>query len=238
MEKSGIIKTAALATTILGGLAIAAPNALAQETPPPSEGGASGTRLFLFSPVGPGQGNGVIGMGGKVFLFLPTYDLHYVRGLLDQLDLYFDLNTLVVINAVDLGLRVRAVGDADAGFALGIKAGVSPLFAFLSLGDAGTAGAVSFAATPGLVVSFGGRSTQFTLGFDLPIYFGSAGFVAGGEASSTGTSSDITLVGRPAASIEWLVGSTTNMYIQASGLISFASVGGFFGPIVAIGAAW
>ncbi|MBI4822439.1 MAG: hypothetical protein HY791_39630 [Deltaproteobacteria bacterium] len=198
-----------------------------------AEADASAGNLFLYSPVGPGQGESVFGVGGRVYLFIPTFDLHYVRGLTDYLDLYFDLNSLVVINQVDLGLRARLVGDASSRFSMALKAAANPTFLFLKFRDAEP---VSFAATPGIVFGFGGPTTQFTVGFDLPIYFGSAGFAAGESGAPPG--SKVQLVGRPNIGVEWRVGDSANMYIQASSLIGFSdSVSDFVGPIVGIGAA-
>ncbi|MCK6545210.1 hypothetical protein L6R52_05025 [Myxococcota bacterium] len=192
---------------------------------------------FVFSAIGPGAGNGTIAMGGRVYLILPTYDLHYIRGLTDRLDFVFDLSTLGVISEAGLSLRFRLLGEQDSGFALGVKAGVTPLFAFIAAAD-NAAGGVAFAATPGLVASFGSRTTQFSLGLDAPIYFGAAAF-ATGDDSGSGSTSGTTVTLRPAATIEFPVSATTNMYVQASGIVFTESeASGFFGPILAVGAAW
>lgn len=193
---------------------------------------------FTFSAVGPGQGNGTIAMGGRVYLIIPTYDLHYIRGLTDRLDFVFDLATLGIISEAGLSLRFRLLGDLGSGFALGVKAGVTPAFVFVAAAS-NAAGGVAFAATPGLVASFGSRTTQFSLALDAPIYFGAAAFATGDGDSGTGASSGTTVTLRPAATIEFPVSDTTNMYVQASGLVFTESeASGFFGPILAVGASW
>src|SRR5262245_53670433 len=60
---------------------------------------------FIVSPFGPGEGFGTIGMGGRVYLIIPTYDLNYVRGLTDEFDFVLNINTLGVITFADIGLR-------------------------------------------------------------------------------------------------------------------------------------
>ncbi len=192
--------------------------------------------LFIFSAIGPGQGHGTIGMGGRVYLFVPTYDLHYVRGLTNSLDFFFSLNSLAIINLADIGLRFRLFGDPDSGFSFALKGSATPFVFFIGVGGTGAA-ATAIGATPGALVSFGGRSVQFTFSFDVPIFFGGAFIASGSGSSSSGSNFQVTEVFRPAATIEFPASvNSTNMYVQAAAYIS--NSGQFFGPILAVGAAW
>ena len=192
--------------------------------------------LFVFSANGPGAGRGAIGMGGRVFIFLPLYDVNYARGFTDDLDLVVNISTLGIITFADLGMRLRLLGSSDAGFALALKAVASPTIFLISFGE-GAAGAVAFGATPGVVASFGSPRTQFSLGLDVPIFFGAAGFATVGGEGGTASGGDVTTTLRPSATIEFGVSPTVNMYIQAQGYIPI-DVTGFVGPFLAVGAIW
>lgn len=200
------------------------------------EGGGQQS-YFLFSPIGPGAGNGTIGMGGRVYLVIPTYDLNYVRGIGDAFDFVLNLNSLGVISIADIGVRFRLVGEPDSGFSMALKAAGTPVVFFIAVGG-DTAGGFFFGLTPGVAFGFGSRSTQFTIGFDVPIFLGSAGFVTGDGDSRTESSSGVATVLRPSATIEFGVSEGLNMYVQASAYVATEGEGGFIGPILAVGAAW
>jgi hypothetical protein len=192
--------------------------------------------MFVFSANGPGAGKGAIGMGGRVYLIVPTFDLNYVRGFSDNFDFVLNLSTLGVITFSDVGVRFKLAGSRESGFALALKAAATPVFYFLSVGS-GTSGGVAFGATPGIVASFGGQTTQFSLGFDFPMFFGAAAFATGDGNSSSASTGDFTPTLRPSATIEFPVGDTTGMYVQAQGIIPLED-GGVLAPIIAVGAEW
>lgn len=192
---------------------------------------------FVFSAVGPGEGHGAVGLGGRVFLILPTFDINYARGITDNLDVILNASTLGIITLADVGIRYRFVGGADSGFSMAVKAAATPFLFFVAVAD-GAAGSVAFAATPGLVASFGGETVQFSLGVDVPMLLAGATAIAGGGSGATSSGTGFEPIVRPSATIEFPVSDTTNMYIQASAYVAPQLDGFVMGPIMAVGASW
>lgn len=223
---TGLIRSSLAGVALLAVLA-AAPAAEAQQQ-----------SKFVYSPVGPGAGHGTISMGGRVFLFVPTFDLNYVRGITDNFDFVLNLSTLGVLNLADIGVRMRLVGTPDSGFSLGLKAAPTIVASFFAAAGEASGGFV-FGLTPGVVLGFGSRATQFSLAAEFPMVLAGAGFVTGGGGGGSASGTDFVPFLRPAATIEFPVGETTNMYVQAQAYVALKSVDtGFIGPIIALGAAW
>jgi len=211
----------------LAGLAAPAAVAHAEDAP------------FIFSPVGPGAGHGAIGLGGKVHMVVPElyvpipfFDFHYVRSFTENFDLRLSLNTLLVANYGDLGVRLHFGTPA---FSFGLTASLTTVVVVFGGKDSGGA-AASFAATPGAFVGFGSHSFQFSIGADVPMFF-AAGAIANigssGSAGLTGFSPTV----RPSIAIEFPVSASTNLYIQGSAMI-IPDAKFIVGPMLAIGASF
>ena len=219
---------------LISGLTIA--SLVAMSGPAMADEAELDQNIFVFSANGPGEGKGAIGMGGQFIIIIPTFDINYLRGFTDDLDLTFNMSTLGIISIADLGARYRLFGSTDSGFAVGVKGAVTVLPIFIAAGGS-AAGAIGFAATPGITVSFGGKRTQFSLVADFPLWLAGAVGGASGGVSDGGTTSGFEPSMRPGLVIEFPVGDTTNMYVKASGIIPL-SAGTFFGPLIGVGAVW
>ncbi|MFO0722559.1 MAG: hypothetical protein U1E65_02170 [Myxococcota bacterium] len=195
---------------------------------------------YVFSPVGPGAGHGAIGLGGKLhmvvptsYIPVPTFDLNYVRGFTENLDLRFTLDSLIVANYADLGLRLH-FGSPE--FSFGINAGLTTIFMVIGGKDGGGA-AVAVAGTPGAFIGFGSRSVQVSVGADVPMFFATGAIANLGGSSNSAGLSGFALTVRPSIAVEFPVSGSTNLYIQGSAMIipdaSFA-----VGPMLAVGAAF
>jgi hypothetical protein len=205
--------------------------ALAAEAPAQAE-----TRPFLFSAAGPSAGQTNIGLGARFFLFIPTFDLHVVHGLTDFLHFELRGSTLGVVNFLDAGVRMRLLGGDAA--SLGLRANGSLVAFGFSAGDASTAG-VAGGVTPGAFFSFGSSKVQLTLGADLPIFFGGAAVVSGGNSIASGSGSGASLAVRPAVGIEFPVGAGTNLYIQGQFyIVDLTESPKPFGPLISVGASF
>lgn len=122
----------------------------------------------------------------------------------------------------------------DERFSLALRADASAVLAAVVSAGASAAGGAG-GVTPGVIVSFGSSRTQFSLGCDVPMFFGGAVIGKGGSAATSGFGYTI----RPAATIEFAVGESTNMYIQGQVWIQPESRGSpYVLPTIAIGAAW
>jgi hypothetical protein len=222
---------------------VAALLALGLWTPPAHAAEPAGEKYeqnFVYSAVGPGAGHGAISMGGRVFLIVPTFDLNYARGITDEFNLLFNLSTLGIISLMDLGVRYRLLGNLDSGFSLALKGAVTAAVLFVAAGSNAAGGGI-FGATPGIVASFGGRRTQFSIGADVPIVFAGGTFFTGGNAGGSAGTTDTIVLLRPTATLEFPVGETTNMYVQAQFYSVLAPSNAnttFVGPIFAVGAVW
>ncbi len=212
----------------LAGLAAPAAVAHAEDAP------------FIFSPVGPGAGHGAIGLGGKVHMVVPElyvpipfFDFHYVRSFTENFDLRLSLNTLLVANYGDLGVRLHFGGPE---FSFGLNASLTTFFVVFG-GKDGGGGLASFAATPGAFVGFGSPTFQFSIGADVPLFFAAGAFAnIGGDSAGTGLTGFKAMV-RPSAAIEFPVSASTNLYIQGSAMI-IPDVKFIVGPMLAIGASF
>jgi hypothetical protein len=200
---------------------------------------AEPSERFIYSGMGPGAGEGVISLGGRGFIVpaatyipLPTFELNYVRGLSSAFDLELHVSTLGLLTFADFGTRFRILGDERASLAL--RADLTGLLlAVANNNGSGAAGAGG--VTPGVIFSFGSRSTQFVLGCDAPMILGAA------LASSNGQGGSASGFGwglRPSATLEFPVGLSTNMYVQAAVWIMRPDVDAQVMPTLAVGAAW
>ncbi len=205
---------------------------LAAPTAARAEDGATTQLSFMHSNMGPGAGNGTISMGGRIYLILPTFDMGYKYGILDNLDFELHLSTLGILNMLETGVQARLMGDA--GFSLGVRGDLAIQAVFLAVGD-GAAGGVGFGFVPGVIASFGGQRFQLTLAADFPLSFaGAASVSGGGSGAATGFGASL----RPSVTAEFGVGVETSMYIQLQALMALTGGSGVFAPIIALGASW
>ncbi len=197
-----------------------------------ADGGGSATKLsFIHSNMGPGAGNGTISMGGRIYFIVPTFDLGYKYGILDNLDFELHLSTLGILNMLETGVQARLMGDS--GFSLGVRGDIAIQAVFLAVGD-GAAGGVGFGLVPGVIASFGSDSFQLTLAADFPLSLAGAASVSGaGSGAATGFGATL----RPSVTAEFGVGVETTMYVQFQALVALTG-SGVFAPIIAIGASW
>lgn len=218
----------AVLSLALAGLAAAPAIAHAEDAP------------YIFSPVGPGAGHGAIGLGGKVHMVvpelyvpIPTFDLQYVRSFTPNFDLKLSLDTLLVANYGDLGVRLHFGGPE---FSVGLSASFTTMFVVFG-GKGGGGATASFAATPGAYLGFGSPGFQFSIGADVPLFF-AAGAIAniGGDSASGGLTGFSPMI-RPSIAIEFPVSASTNLYLQGSAMI-IPDAKFVVGPMLAIGAAF
>jgi hypothetical protein len=203
---------------------------------------AEPSERFIYSGMGPGVGEGVISLGGRAFVVpsaeyvpIPTFEINYVRGLTSALDFELHVSTLGIITFADLGARFRLLGDERASLAL--RADATGLLIAVAGSNGGVAGGAG-GVTPGVIFSFGNRSTQFVLGCDAPMYFGAAAFVSNNNNDTTGGSgTGLSFNLRPSATLEFPVGQSTNMYVQAAVWILRPDNPEVM-PMLGIGAAW
>jgi hypothetical protein len=208
-----------------------------------SAANAEPAERFIYSGIGPGVGEGVISLGGRAFVLptaeyipIPTFEINYVRGLGQALDFELHISTLGLITFADLGARIRLLGDERASLAL--RADATGILIAVAGNNGGVAGGAG-GATPGLIFSFGNRSTQFVLGCDTPMYFGAAVLATNSNnGTSGGSGSGVSFNLRPSATLEFPVGQSTNMYVQAAVWIIRPDASATVMPTLAIGAAW
>jgi hypothetical protein len=194
---------------------------------------------YVFSPAGPGGGNGALALGARVFVVpdshvpIPMVELGYARGLTDDIHLTASLATLGVVTTGDLGLRARLLGGLDSFASLAFTGGVTAV-GVIDASDAGTAGGFVGALTPGLQLGFGGRAAQVTLGLDAPI-----ALVSGHGSSSEDVvlNAERTILLRPSLALEGRVSDHVNMFVRGS-FIAVPESGGIGMPSLSIGASF
>ena len=204
----------------------------------PGVAGAVKGERFLFSAYSLGEGKATLGLGGRVLTFLPMFDFNFGYGLTDRLDLETRVSTLGVLNLADAGVKGRILGDQTLSF--GARADLSLIGLVLPTGgqEEGTFG---LAVMPGLLLSFGARWIQVTLGLDAPLFF-----VGGSEVASGVGTSNFAWSLRPSLSFEMELTEDSNLYLQGQVILVDTTVADdsgatrqilkVFGPMLAIGA--
>ncbi len=189
---------------------------------------------WLFSNIGPGPGEDIIGMGGRVYIIVPSYDVHWLRGLTDKLDFRLDLASLGLISVFDFGLRYRVFGNET--FSFGLYGGLKSLLVLLLVLDSSSVGG-AIAMKPAANFSFGGESIQVSAELAVPV-----AFLAGGINSGSRNESAVGLFPgvEPSVSIEFSISEIRTMYIKVAGLYFADGVTGGLTlvPIASLGAAW
>jgi hypothetical protein len=182
---------------------------------------------FLYSAVGPGRGNFVVGIGGRAWVIVPMVDAQLVYGLGDSLDLELRGATVGVVSDVGSGVRWRLIGNETISMAVRADAAVIG-FAFNA--GRGQSGLLAGPA-PGLLLSMGGRSAQVTLGLDAPLFFGAVEIT--GDVGPGGT---VLPLFRPNIAVEVAVDRSINLFAQAQMYVS--THGNIVLPTVAVGVSW
>ena len=117
----------------------------------------------VLSAQGPGAGEFGISIGASYSDLRPFVDFRYVHGLGDPVSFELELQTYLLQNHMDVGLRFHLVrGDY---FSFALRARIHEEH-YLEGDDL-----VLLSASPGILVSFGGQRMQFTIGTDADIFF-------------------------------------------------------------------
>jgi hypothetical protein len=180
---------------------------------------------LVLSAQGPGAGEFGISIGAAYSDLRPFIDFRYVHGLGDPVSFELELQTYVLQNHMDVGLRFHLVrGDY---FSFALRARVHEEH-FLEGDDL-----FLLSASPGILMSFGGQRMQFTIGTDADIFLFTAleGFDPSFDFIAFGF--------RPHIGFEFAL--TDSMNILAEARIQTFKIEGFdpiIEPGVSIGLAW
>lgn len=178
---------------------------------------------FAYSARGSGAGHGAVGVGGGLMFntggALPalTFGLSYT--LSDPVDLYLVADVgfatsggFGVLGLVQPGLLFRLTPPSSS-LHFGLKVGPEAVAVGTSRG-----GFSLFGATPGLVIGGGSDKIQFSLGADVPFFFGIAG--------SFGSGSGLVVAIRPYAVLEGAVAESLNVFVRGYALVALSGGGG------------
>lgn len=175
----------------------------------------------VLSALAPSPGKGALSIGVAFYLQIPTLDIKYVRSFDEHWSLDAAVATLAVTQAARAGARYRIAGDAESSIA--VRASLIELH---SLTDEPR---VIFGAGPGVIVSFGDESVQWTGSFDFGIaLFDSAPFSTAGEGFEV----------RPAFGVEVPIADSLNVMGEAAMVMTLDSTGVLVIPVFTAGIAW
>ncbi|MCC7385573.1 MAG: hypothetical protein IT384_27235 [Deltaproteobacteria bacterium] len=212
-------------------------SAFGQEPLPPEGVEQAVPAPFAYSANGPGSGHGAsaIGMGVLVSrrLAFPALTVQYTHGLGEIVDFFIaadlgisteEFGLLFFINP---GVAVRVTGQRSSELGLALRA--SPEVVVL-VGSGG--GGAIFGATPGLVLSTGSPKLQFSLGVDVPMYFGAIASFGGHASGGTG---GFAAALRPYLALEAAVSPDIGLFLKVAPLFFVSGSGGFLWLQVAAG---
>lgn len=205
--------------------------------------GGTGVRkggTWLFSAAGPGKA-ATFGLAARLVLFVPMADFVFRGGITDFYSIRLRGSSVGILNLADLDNEVRLF--QSGGWSTSLVAGGS-LSAIFGLGTE----AVYFGPKPGVRFSFGGPRVQVTAGLDVPLYVFSSLATSQvqtdfGTTSAGGGQTGLWVALRPEVGVEFPVGKTVHMYVQAtlehmvveeSGGVTLSQTL----PLLAVGANW
>lgn len=190
---------------------------------------------FAYAGRGSGVGHGAVGVGAGLMFnsggALPALSLGFSYTLSEPVDLYLVTDVgfatsggFGVLALVQPGLLFRFLGPPSSSWYAGLKLGPEAVAVATSRG-----GFSLFGAAPGAVLGVGSETLQFSLGADVPLYFGIAG--------SFGTGSGLAVAVRPYAVLEGAVADSLNVFVRGYALVALTGGGGLIlaGAAVGIG---
>lgn len=191
-----------------------------------------GPRPFVHSAWGPKAKTLQLGVGLRMIAYLPSLDFNLVYAIHENAHFEARVASLGVLTLADMGFRFRLSGDQSFSLALRTDLNVFAILNFFG-GNGLTMGPM-----PGLVLSMGSKTFQFSIVMDVPMWtFATVG--AYGVGSASGTLFAMWL--RPSLTFEVGLGEDVSLYIQLMALLGpISEFGSALGglPFLTIGASF